>query len=235
MQMETISWKGRFGPFDLKVGPATFRPSTISGLVADSMEIEEDSTVIDVGCGTGILSIIAAKLGARMVFGVDAAAGTIEVASANARAQGVEDRTTFFEGSVFEPLPEGLEADLVIGDISGIPDQLATASGWFPSGLSGGPTGAELPLRMLEEAKRFLRKGGRLLLPTGTLQDETSILDRARSLFGSIRQLTERAIPLPAAIAENPVMARLRREKIVEVSERGSRYLWTARVWEATV
>jgi len=235
MQMETISWKGRFGPFDLKVGPATFRPSTISGLVADSMEIEEDSTVIDVGCGTGILSIIAAKLGARMVFGVDAAAGTIEVATANARAQGVEDRTTFFEGSVFEPLPEGLEADLVIGDISGIPDQLATASGWFPSGLSGGPTGAELPLRMLEEAKRFLRKGGRLLLPTGTLQDETSILDRARSLFGSIRQLTERAIPLPAAIAENPVMARLRREKIVEVSERGSRYLWTARVWEATV
>jgi methylase of polypeptide subunit release factors len=235
MQMETISWKGRFGPFDLKVGPATFRPSTISGLVADSMEIEEDSTVIDVGCGTGILSIIAAKLGARMVFGVDAAAGTIEVATANAKAQGVEDRTTFFEGSVFEPLPDGLEADLVIGDISGIPDQLATASGWFPSGLSGGPTGAELPLRMLEEAKRFLRKGGRLLLPTGTLQDETSILDRARSLFSSIRQLTERAIPLPAAIAENPVMARLRREKIVEVSERGSRYLWTARVWEATV
>ncbi|MEX0863644.1 MAG: 50S ribosomal protein L11 methyltransferase [Acidimicrobiia bacterium] len=235
MQMETISWKGRFGPFDLKVGPATFRPSTISGLVADSMEIEEDSTVIDVGCGTGILSIIAAKLGARMVFGVDAAAGTIEVATANATAQGVENRTTFFEGSVFEPLPDGLEADLVIGDISGIPDQLATASGWFPSGLSGGPTGAELPLRMLEEAKRFLRKGGRLLLPTGTLQDETSILDRARSLFGSIRQLTERAIPLPAAIAENPVMARLRREKIVEVSERGSRYLWTARVWEATV
>jgi methylase of polypeptide subunit release factors len=235
MQMETISWKGRFGPFDLKVGPATFRPSTISGLVADSMEIEEDSTVIDVGCGTGILSIIAAKLGARMVFGVDAAAGTIEVATANAQAQGVEDRTTFFEGSVFEPLPDGLEADLVIGDISGIPDQLATASGWFPSGLSGGPTGAELPLRMLEEAKRFLRKGGRLLLPTGTLQDEKSILDRARSLFSSLRQLTERAIPLPAAIAENPVMARLRREKIVEVSERGSRYLWTARVWEATV
>ncbi|HEX9761767.1 MAG TPA: hypothetical protein VGA97_01585, partial [Acidimicrobiia bacterium] len=161
--------------------------------------------------------------------------GTIEVATANAKAQGVEDRTTFFEGSVFEPLPDGLEADLVIGDISGIPDQLATASGWFPSGLSGGPTGAELPLRMLEEAKRFLRKGGRLLLPTGTLQDEKSILDRARSLFSSLRQLTERAIPLPAAIAENPVMARLRREKIVEVSERGSRYLWTARVWEATV
>lgn len=235
MNTETIRWKGRFGPFDLKVGPATFRPSTISVLMAEAMEVDEDSTVIDVGCGTGILSIVAAKLGARRVFGVDAAEGTVEVATENARSQGVDDRTTFFQGNVFEPLPEGIEADLVIGDISGIPDELASASGWFPSGLSGGPTGAELPLRMLEEAKAFLRKGGRLLLPTGTLQDERTILERARSAFGTIRQLAERAIPLPSSLAEHPVMIGLLREKLIDVTQRGSRYLWTARVWEAEV
>jgi methylase of polypeptide subunit release factors len=156
------------------------------------------------------------------------------VASANAEAQGVSDQTEFLEGSVFEPLPEGLEADLVIGDISGIPDQLASASGWFPSGLAGGPTGAELPMRMLEEAKRFLKKGGRLLLPTGSLQDEESILAKAKGVFGTLRQLTERHIPLPSAIAEHPVLAKLRKEHLIEVTERGSRYLWTARVWEAS-
>jgi methylase of polypeptide subunit release factors len=204
-------------------------------MVADSIEVDEESTVIDVGCGSGVLSIIAAKLGARMVFGVDAAEGTVEVATANAEAQGVADRTTFMEGSVFEPLPEGLEADLVIGDISGIPDQIASASGWFPSGLAGGPTGAELPMRMLGEAKRFLKKGGRLLLPTGSLQDETSILDKAKSVFGSIRQLTERPIPLPSTLAEHPALMRLLKDRVIEVSQRGSRYLWTARVWEATV
>lgn len=235
MKLETIAWKGRLGPFDLKVGPATFRPSTISTLVADSIEVDGDSTVIDVGCGSGILSIIAARLGARMVYAVDAAPGTVEVGTENARSQGVAERIAFFEGSIFEPLPAGIEADLVIGDISGIPDQLAGATGWFPSGLSGGPTGAELPLRMLDEAKNFLRKGGRLLLPTGSLQDETSILDRARSVFSSLRQLTERSIPLPSSLAEHPVLTRLRREKLIEVTERGSRYLWTARVWEAIV
>lgn len=233
MKLETISWKGRLGPFDLKLGPATFRPSTISTLVAESIEVDETSTVIDVGCGSGILSIIAARLGAKKVYGVDAAPDTVEVATANAIAQGVEDRITFFQGSVFEPLPEGVEADLVIGDISGIPDQLAGASGWFPSGLAGGPTGAELPLRMLDEAKNFLRKGGRLLLPTGSLQDESSILERARSMFGNLRQLTERSIPLPSSLAEHPVFAGLRKEKVIDVTERGSRYLWTARVWEA--
>jgi methylase of polypeptide subunit release factors len=234
MQFETMSWRGRLGPFDLKLGPATFRPSTISNLVADSMEVEEGSTVIDVGCGSGVLSIIAAKLGARMVFGVDAAEGTVEVASANAEAQGVGDRTSFHQGNIFDPLPESIEADLVIGDISGIPDTLATASGWFPSGLAGGPTGAELPMRMLEEARRFLRKGGRLLLPTGSLQDEASILAKAKSVFGTLRQLTERAIPVPSSLMEHPVMSGMVRERLVEVTQRGSRYLWTARVWEAS-
>ena len=111
---------------------------------------------------------------------------------------------------------------------------IASVSGWFPSGLSGGPTGAELPLRMIEEVRRVLRKGGKLLLPTGTLQDERTILDRARSAFGNLRQLAERAIPLPSQLAEHPALTTMVKEKLVEVSRKGSRYLWTARVWEAT-
>lgn len=232
MADDTIVWKGRFGPFELKVGPNTFRPSTISTLLADTMEIESGQTVVDVGCGTGVLSIVAAKLGAGRVYGVDAAPGTVEVATANAQAQGVADRTQFFEGDLFDPLPIDEEVDVVIGDVSGIPDDIARVSGWFPSGLSGGPSGAELPMRMLEEAKRILRRGGRLLLPTGSLQDETSIMEKARAAFGSIRQLAERPIPLPSALAESPEVLRLLRERVIELTQRGSRLLWTARIWE---
>jgi methylase of polypeptide subunit release factors len=234
MNTETIVWKGRCGPFDLLVAPDTFRPSTISTLLADSMVIEEGAVVVDAGCGSGVLSIVAAKLGARMVYGVDAASKTVAIATANASAQGVSDRTAFYEGDMFGPIPDGVEADVVIGDVSGIPDDLATVSGWFPSGLSGGPSGAELPMRMLDEAKRILRRGGKLLLPTGTLQDENSILDKARSLFGSIRQLSERSIPLPSSLAEQPAVLGLLREKVIQLTERGSRLLWTARVWEVS-
>jgi hypothetical protein len=85
---------------------------------------------------------------------------------------------------------------------------------------------------MLDEAKRLLRKGGRLLLPTGSLQDETSIMDKARSVFGSIKMLSERPIPLPSALAEQPAVIRLIRDRVIDLTERGSRYLWTARIWE---
>ena len=234
MEKETIRWKGRLAPIDLEVAPDTFRPTTIWALMADSMEVNPGDTVIDVGCGSGILSIIAAKLGAGRVFGADAPAGTVEVATANARMHGVADRIEFFQGDVIAPIPEGIEADLVLGDISGIPDEIATVSGWFPSGLSGGPTGAELPLRMIEEVRRVLRKGGKLLIPTGTLQDERTILDRARDAFGNLKQLAERAIPLPSALAEHPALTTMVKDKLVDVTRKGSRYLWTARVWEAT-
>lgn len=231
MATETVTWKGRFGPMELKVGSATFRPSTISTLLADALDFEPGSVVIDVGCGSGVLSIIAAKLGASRVYGVDAAEGTVEVASANAAAHGVADRVVFAQGDMFDPIDPSIEADVVIGDVSGIPDEIASASGWFPSGLSGGPTGAELPMRMIEESKRLLRKGGSLFLPTGTLQDESSILDRARSVFGSMKQLTERNIPLPSSLAEDPVVLKALKEKVIALKQRGSRFQWTARVW----
>ena len=234
MEAEIVSWKGRCGPFELRVAPSTFRPTTVSLLLAESMEINEGGVVIDVGCGSGVLSIVAAKLGAGMVYGVDPAPETVEVATANAIAQGVGDRTRFYQGDLFDPLPADGEADVVIGDVSGIPDELATVSGWFPAGLAGGPSGAELPIRMLKEARRFLRRGGKLFFPTGTLQDERSILDKARSVFGSIRKLSERVIPLPSALADQPAVLRLLRERVIDLTERGSRLLWTARIWEVT-
>ena len=231
----TFKWKGRFGPFDLRVSENTFAPSTISVLLAESLEIDPGDTVVDVGCGSGVLSIIAAKLGAGRVFGVDAATDVVEVASENAARHGVGETTTFFHGDLFEPLPEGLAADVVIGDVSGIPDAIAATSGWFPSMIGGGPRGSELPIRMLEGVQGVLHRGGRFFLPTGTLQDEAAILDKARSVFGKLTQVAERAIPLPTALSQSAEVIQLVRSRVIELTQRGSRMLWTAKVWKGSL
>jgi methylase of polypeptide subunit release factors len=229
--MQTITWKGRLGPMDLTASDSTFLPSTISQLMAAVLDVKPGDVVIDVGCGTGVLGIIAAKLGASKVYGVDASPDVVEVASANARAHGVADRMEFFQGDLFSPLGDDVTADVIIGDVSGIPDDLAADSGWFPSKTGGGPRGSELPIRMLQQAKRRLKEGGRLFLPTGTLQDENAILDAARSAFSSLVKLTERPIPLAGALADAKSIKRLLDDGIVQLSERGSRLLWEARVW----
>lgn len=217
---------------ELVVGPETFRPSTVSQLLADALTVKRGDVVVDAGCGSGVLAIVAAKLGAAKVYGVDAARDTVEIASTNAETHGVADRTEFFEGDLFDPLPAGVQADVVIGDVSGIPDEIAHASGWFPSGLAGGPSGAELPMRMLKEARKVLAAGGRMFLPTGSLQDENSILERARAFYGSMKQLAERNIPLPSSLSEDPALLKLLKEKVIDLKQKGSRLLWTARIWE---
>ncbi|WKZ82428.1 MAG: 50S ribosomal protein L11 methyltransferase [Acidimicrobiia bacterium] len=219
---------------DLEISESTFQPSTISTVLAEAIEVAEGDEVIDVGCGSGILSIIAAKLGARRVFGIDSAPDVAELATRNAERHGVGDRITFLHGDLFDPLPADVQADVIIGDVSGIPDAIAAESGWFPSRGGGGPRGSELPIRMLRAARERLRAGGRLFLPTGSLQDEGSILRAARTIYGKITQLSERQIPLPRALAEAPVVVALAKERIVQLREKGSRMLWTARVWECT-
>ena len=215
----------------LVLSETTFRPSTISTLLADSLRIEPDELVIDVGCGSGVLAIIAAKLGAKRVFAVDKSPDVVEVGTRNAIANGVGDRVTFRQGDLFDPIEE-VKADVIIGDVSGVPDDLADDSGWFPTKGGGGPRGSELPIRMLEQAKQHLRPMGRLFLPTGSLQDEASILDMARSLYGKIRSLADRPIPLPSRLAASSVLTDMIERKIVQVTQRGSRLLWNARVWE---
>ncbi len=69
-------------------------PTTALSLAALDRELRSDpaSTVLDVGCGTGVLSIAAALLGARLVRAVDVSAAAVESTACNARRNGVAHR-----------------------------------------------------------------------------------------------------------------------------------------------
>ena len=121
---------------------------------------------------------------------------------------------------------------MLIGDVSGIPDDLAAVTGWFQDVPAGGPTGAELPRKLLETIGDTLAPGGRLYLPTGTLQDENAILAAARRVFGdNIEPVLERTFPLPDLVAKATATARLMKDGLLKLHQRGSRLLWELRVW----
>jgi len=76
-------------------------------------------TVIDAGCGSGILSIAAVKLGAESVFGFDHDSFSVENALENIRLNGVEDSITIVEADIMAVAPE--PAGLVLANmISGV-------------------------------------------------------------------------------------------------------------------
>lgn len=77
-------------------------------------------TIIDVGCGSGILSIAALKLGAQTALGVDIDLESVNNARENADKNGVGDEFIIGQGSVTEVL-EGkfpfTQAPLVVANI----------------------------------------------------------------------------------------------------------------------
>lgn len=56
--------------------------------------------VLDVGCGSGVLSIAAARLGARHVFGLEIDSVAVNVAKQNVRDNGVEHTVRVLQGTL---------------------------------------------------------------------------------------------------------------------------------------
>ncbi len=75
-------------------------PTTQLCLALLEKYIRPGQGVIDVGCGSGILSIAAVKLGAKSSLGVDIDNAAIRSTNENARANGVEDAIVCGVGSV---------------------------------------------------------------------------------------------------------------------------------------
>ncbi|HMN14309.1 MAG TPA: 50S ribosomal protein L11 methyltransferase [Bellilinea sp.] len=95
-------------------------PSTQLVLALIEKYIKPGDTVIDVGCGTGILSIATLLLGAKLALGVDIDPISVTQTIENAKANGVEDRIVSEKGSVAEVLAGGFAlstANLVLANI----------------------------------------------------------------------------------------------------------------------
>jgi len=85
-----------------------------------SIENRQLDTLIDVGCGSGILSIAAIKLGAKSALGVDIDAGSILNARENANTNSIGDELILEVGSVQEILDGKFpfsKAPLVVANI----------------------------------------------------------------------------------------------------------------------
>ena len=129
-------------------------PTTYLCLQWLDANLRPGQTVIDYGCGSGILAIAAGKLGAARVLGVDIDAQALEASRYNAKRNAVNARFTDAHTSVIEP------ADVVLANI-----------------LSG-------PLKVLAPLlSRLTRTGGRLIL-SGILETQAGdLVDIYRNWF----------------------------------------------------
>ena len=220
--------------FSLELSSEVFQPTSTSELIAQTLQIKPGEVVIDLGCGSGFFSVLAAKMGASKVYAVDVMPQAAALTRRNARRNGVESCVEVFAGSLFEPLPD-VQADLVIDDVSGVAEGVARATPWYPPAIpSGGPDGAEPTISMLRQVCAYLRPDGRLIFPILSLANEQKIFEAAQQLFADLRLRARQLFPIPRTLQENLARFKgLMAAKALRLIPRGSRFCWELRVFEA--
>ncbi len=120
--------------------------------------LKEGDTVLDVGCGSGILGISAAKLGAGQCFLTDIDPVAVASATHNAQKNGVEGKTIVSESNLVDDTL--MKADLILANIT-----------------------AEVLVCLAPAIPSHLKKGGAVIL-SGIIKDRREMVKNAFSAVG---------------------------------------------------
>ncbi|HSH36021.1 50S ribosomal protein L11 methyltransferase, partial [Schnuerera sp.] len=89
--------------------------TTIMCIEALETYMKKGDTVWDIGCGSGILSIVAAKLGAKKVIGVDLDKMCTKISNENIKINKVYDSVEIRHGNLFNSVDE--KANIIVSNI----------------------------------------------------------------------------------------------------------------------
>ena len=101
--------------------------------------VDDDTEMLDIGCGSGILGLASVLLGCKKAFGVDIDAQSVKTARENAEINGISDKATF-----------------EVGDLTQV------VSGKY--GVICANIVADVIIRLLPDVDEFMTEGGVLIV-----------------------------------------------------------------------
>jgi release factor glutamine methyltransferase len=129
----------------------------------------ESLLAADVGTGSGAIALALAALEPRFgkVYGMDSSADALAVARHNGERYHLQERVTWLEGDVLEPLLEPV--DVLVANLPFIPEEQArrapAVARYEPAvALFGGRDGLDLVRRLIAQTPAKLRQGGALVV-----------------------------------------------------------------------
>ncbi|TFG06000.1 MAG: methyltransferase domain-containing protein [Promethearchaeota archaeon] len=165
----------------IKLTRDVYQPSEDSYLLAENLEVNENDIVLEIGTGTGIVSLVAGLI-AEKVIALDISPKAVELARYNVILNELEDIIEVRHGHLFEPLEENERFNLIIFNPPYLPveesGKLSGEAEWLERAWNGGKSGRELIDPFIEQCTKYLMPRGRLQMIQSSLSDIRRTCDR---------------------------------------------------------
>jgi release factor glutamine methyltransferase len=147
-------------------------PSSFSSKITAKRIPENAGIVLDVGTGTGVQAIIAAKRGAKKVIAIDIDDNALKNAKENVKLHNLEKDVEVRKSDMFKQIRNNEKFDLIIS-------QLPFADIKYKNKISHFlfDPGFKLHERLLEGARSHLAENGKILISSGEIANEEKLLE----------------------------------------------------------
>lgn len=126
-------------------------PTTVLSVQALERYVEKNDEIIDVGCGSGVLSIAAAKLGAKRVFAYDLDEVAVKSTSNNAKLNQMDEQLEIKQNNLLDHI--NTQADVIVSNIL-----------------------AEIIVQFIPDAWNHLKNGG-IFITAGIIQSKKQLVE----------------------------------------------------------
>lgn len=162
---------------DIVADEEVYNPSDDSFLLLRAIEVTPGETFLEMGTGSGIIAIHAAKAGAK-VTAADINPMAVECAKRNAERNGLALEVV--SSDLFENVHGAF--DVIAFNPPYLPGA-ASSTSWIEKAWAGGGEGSETAVRFLEHAWRHLAPGGRVYMVLSSVGGLMSVLKAARERY----------------------------------------------------
>lgn len=159
-----------FENFTFHVSKNVYEPAEDTYLLAESLVVNQDDVVLDVGTGCGILGVLVAKK-AKRVVALDLNPHAVRCAQMNAERNSVADKMDTRLGNLFEPVMDDEKFNMIIFNTPYLPSKKSEQKAWIDRAWAGGPSGREIIDQFISQAPQYLAEKGRIVMVQSTLSN----------------------------------------------------------------
>jgi len=177
--------------FDFEILDGVYEPAADTYLLLDAITINPTDSVLDVGCGAGLASLVAASK-AKRVVSIDISFLAVRNTSENLRRNGLDQNVSVLQSDLFIGLSNDVKFTMIMFNPPYLPaDEMNTE---MDHALIGGAEGSELTERFVKEAASHMYDNGRLYVVVSSLANTDAIIKTLNENNFQVEQVNE--VPL---------------------------------------